>query len=486
MATRTSLRLSHTRQTCPYLLHQTHTARPSISIRSLHSSTPYRKPSLQSGRFRSSNHGFSSQPSIDSVGQHRSRILEVREAKRRMKFAGVGMLMCLAGILLTIQFAEIPESLNKGKKQLNDGPPMRIGNLEPGTAVVGGVSGGAEIRKRGAEGTAPGSSSADDDDNEDDETKQRNLHINDVETGTSHVPYFPKTITLPRASSPEADPSNTPSPSNGTRSLPYGTALPSASANVDEYTLLGHGIRTVSFLRIQVYVVGLYIRTADLSLLQQKFLKHAASSPNATTLVAGEKDVLRQDLLDGAKGEKIWEEVLKEGGFSSALRIVPTRSTDLAHLRDGWVRGVTARAGARAKAVTTTMPMATGGDDFEDERFGESMQIFKSVFGGAGKKGLPKGKTMLIERDGAGVMKAWMERQGQEGGDSILPTAVEEADGKKFIRLGEVRDERISRLVWLGYLGGKTVASEGARKSVVEGVVDIVSRPVGSIETRVL
>ena len=54
-----------------------------------------------------------------------------------------------------------------------------------------------------------------------------------VETGTSYVPYFPKTINLPVPAGPEAIESEA------------------------EFHLLGLGIRKVSLLRVQVYVVGL-------------------------------------------------------------------------------------------------------------------------------------------------------------------------------------------------------------------------------------
>ncbi|KAL8948839.1 MAG: hypothetical protein Q9222_004998 [Ikaeria aurantiellina] len=62
---------------------------------------------------------------------------------------------------------------------------------------------------------------------------------------------------------------------------------------------------------------------------------------------------------------------------------------------------------------------------------------------------------------------------------------------KKGVRKGEMKflggleDERISRLVWLGYLAGGNVASEEARKSVVDGVMEIVERPIGTVETQV-
>jgi len=65
---------------------------------------------------------------------------------------------------------------------------------------------------------------------------------------------------------------------------------------------------------------------------------------------------------------------------------------------------------------------------------------------------VPKQKELLLSRDRKGKLAVWYD------------------DGKNGAqRLGQVEDERISRAVWLNYLAGKTVASEGARKSIVEG-----------------
>lgn len=120
------------------------------------------------------------------------------------------------------------------------------------------------------------------------------------------------------------------------------------------------------------------------------------------------------------------------------------------------MRGITARS-------------QRGGGEFEDQGFGEAVGVFKGVFGGAGRKGVKKGRVLLLERDARGGLGAW----------------VEEGEGE-MVRLGEVRDERVGRLVWLGYLAGKTVSSEGARRSVVEGVLGLVERPVGTVATQVV
>src|SRR5699024_6165552 len=66
--------------------------------------------------------------------------------------------------------------------------------------------------------------------------------VDQVETGTSTIPHFPSTIRLPKLLDPGS-------------LNPSDEVLPSGLED-EEYQLLGLGIRTVSFLSIQVYVVG--------------------------------------------------------------------------------------------------------------------------------------------------------------------------------------------------------------------------------------
>jgi hypothetical protein len=245
-----------------------------------------------------------------------------------------------------------------------------------------------------------------------------------VVTGTSTVPTFPRVLGFEDEGSEEGE---------------------------AEYQLLGLGIRTVSFLGIEVYVVGLYIATDDIASLQESLVKKIARG--ASTLVAGEKEDLKKRLFDPEEGERIWGDVLKETGIRTLLRIVPTRNTDFHHLRDGWVRQITARAQTQANK-----------EEYGEESFGVAMGEFKRLFN---RGSVPKQKELLLSRDRKGKLAVWYD------------------DGKSAVKLGEVGDERISRAVWLNYLAGKTVASEGARKSIVEGVMEFVERPVGTVATQV-
>lgn len=219
-----------------------------------------------------------------------------------------------------------------------------------------------------------------------------------------------------------------------------------------EYQLLGLGIRTVSFLGIEVYVVGMYIATDDIARFQEALIRKI--DPIASTLVAGEKEKLKALLLDPEKSEEVWNSVLKETGTRTLIRIVPTKNTDFHHLRDAWVRVITSRAQKPAYKA-----------ECSDEAFGEAVGQLKTMLN---RGTVPKGKEFLLARNGRGKLAVWYD------------------DGKVGAqRLGQVEDERISRALWLNYLAGKTVASEPARKSIVEGVMEFVERPIGTVAAQV-
>jgi hypothetical protein len=279
--------------------------------------------------------------------------------------------------------------------------------------------------------------------------------LEQVPTGTSTIPNFPSTIRLP-------------STSTSTKGKQAGDEL--TPSDGDEYQLLGLGIRTVSFLSIQVYVVGLYIAKSDITELQTRLIRTAIHPPSdteapitgagaesATSLVPPERAQLKELLLNAERGDAVWSAILKDDGIRTAFRIVPTRNTDFMHLRDGWVRGITARAKAKA-------------GEFADEAFGTSMNDFKAVFGAGKGKSVPKGQTLVLMRDRVGAMDALF----QPGAD------------KPVTWMGRVEDERVSRLVWLNYLAGKTVSSEGARSSIVDGLMSIVERPLGTVVQKVV
>lgn len=282
-----------------------------------------------------------------------------------------------------------------------------------------------------------------------------------VETGTSYVPYFPRTIRLPTD-----------------------TTGPEQVGSDAEYQLLGLGIRKVSFLRVQVYVVGLYVKTADIGVLQNHLINTV--NPTASALIPGEKDELRKALLDPEQSNKIWEAILSQSGTSAvdmAFRVVPCRGTDFKHLQDGWMRGIASRTDEvrrkqaellrqqAAESKSIALPKPVEENEFADDSFGLAMKEFKNIFQGKGKA--PKGSVIILTRNKQGALGAMYQ--------PIVQAGKSEKMGSTTF-LGEVKDARVSRLVWLLYLGGQNVSSEPARENIVDGCIHITERPVGTVE----
>ncbi|KAJ5468516.1 hypothetical protein N7475_006268 [Penicillium sp. IBT 31633x] len=390
---------------------------------------------LRSNATNATNNPLRSRGSAAADLQHAS------QAQRKMILSAAGMITCAAGLYGIIKLDIFGLDEIDGNKD------------DKSTSTPTTPKGGA-LRMDGPVGFPNGGPSV--------ITIQGQDGLEQVPTGTSTIPQFPSTIRLP---TPEA-----------TKGKQNGDDI--APSTGEEYQLLGLGIRSVSFLSIQVYVVGLYVAKSDITELQQRLLRTAIHPPttdadaaisgagaaSATSLVPPEREQLKQLLLDPEHGEAAWAAILKDNGIRTAFRIVPTRNTDFMHLRDGWVRGITARA--QDKKLTASGEAG----EFQDESFGVSLNDFKAVFGAGKGKAVPKGQTLVLMRDAQGALDALY----QPGTDQPVKW------------MGRVTDERISRLVWLNYLAGKSVASEGARKSIVDGLMTIVERPLGTVVQKVI
>lgn len=133
--------------------------------------------------------------------------------------------------------------------------------------------------------------------------------------------------------------------------------------------------------------------------------------------------------------------------------------TDFHHLRDGWVRGIQSRSIKSAA--------------YDDDAFAAALNSFKALFN---RGSVPKQKTLLLYRDPRGVLSVLYDASGRNDGKFGDNSGA-------FQKLGDIRDDRISRALWLCYLAGKTVASPPARESIVDGLLAMVERPSATLGT---
>ncbi|KAK2629102.1 hypothetical protein QTJ16_002205 [Diplocarpon rosae] len=337
---------------------------------------------------------------LDPITLHRLEVQRRAHYKRRSYYAAAGVVFGMIGIYITATSIPLEPPAKLDSSRRADDPVVVLGRERK---VV--------IQKLGEEPE----------------------EIPDVvSTGTSTVPTFPRFLEF-------VDDEQLGHPQGG-----------KGSEGVDEYQLLGVGLRTVTFLGIEVYVIGMYVATDDIAKLQNALVK--AIAPGASSLVKGEKEELERKLYDKEEGVRIWSDLLQSTGVRTLVRIVPCKNTDFKHLRDAWVRSLTNKANADRET-------------YGDEAFGKGVAELKDLLN---RGSVPKGKELLLARNKGGGMAVWYD------------------DGKSgALRLGSVADERISRVVWLNYLAGENPASEPARKSIVEGVLEFVERPIGTVATQV-
>lgn len=135
-------------------------------------------------------------------------------------------------------------------------------------------------------------------------------------------------------------------------SQPFPITLPTPAtplpSSCKELQLVGLGVRTVSFLRVKVYVAGLYIDSNARSRLkvmdgwkgfESAWMMDSKEEHSGEKLVAA---LLDQGITCAIRiGESLdWRSCLYNDTYNTCYRntvsIVPVRSTDFGHLRDGF------------------------------------------------------------------------------------------------------------------------------------------------------
>ncbi|TIB03446.1 hypothetical protein E3P94_00767 [Wallemia ichthyophaga] len=203
-----------------------------------------------------------------------------------------------------------------------------------------------------------------------------------------------------------------------------GVKFPNEVASVHDsgaLKLLGLGVRTVSFLSIRVYSLGIYAEE---------------SAHSALSAVENVKEKLTRTASQDSDmvGEKLMERLITSP-YTFAVRIVPVRNTDFGHLRDGFVRAVQAR-----------MKTSQLGAE-ESQQVNESLQTFKSFFP---PSKVPKGDELTLTKTRSGDLVLSYK------GDT-LGRLDSKSEGVKFI----------STQLLLAYFADKNPISPKAKASVI-------------------
>ncbi|KAI8082480.1 chalcone-flavanone isomerase-domain-containing protein [Gilbertella persicaria] len=177
--------------------------------------------------------------------------------------------------------------------------------------------------------------------------------------------------------------------------------------------LIGLGVRTVTFLKMNVYVLGMYMKNDDIEALKAK---------------KGWKNVDKEQFLEKSE---LAEELLNQP-YDVSIRLVPVRATSTQHLRDGFLRLLMQRM--KDQSLT----------EDEEREILRAMQEFKSNF-----------VSMNVKKDSEFIFT-----KTQDG----LRISYE---GKDW---GIVQNAWLAKNFIMGYLEPKHPSSEAALHDIAQGL----------------
>src|SRR5579871_4932971 len=188
----------------------------------------------------------------------------------------------------------------------------------------------------------------------------------------------------------------------------------------EQLRLVAWGTRTVSFLGIKVYNVGLYIPETQVPVLPS----YAQSTVDANP----------------------WAPLIRIYECPMLLRIIPVRNTDYAHLRDGFVRS------------TLTRMKMEGEDEERDRTRDDAVAQFKALFP---RQKMKKGEVLTVLKKGHELRLYAGENMEED--------------------LGVVRNDDLARGLLSAYLVGDNVVSPDLQKNLQKRVKEIADTPLKEI-----
>lgn len=230
---------------------------------------------------------------------------------------------------------------------------------------------------------------------------------------------------------------------------PFPTTIQSTRDSHLNFSLIGYGVRKVTFIKFKVYGLGIYIANQDigklLEVLNSEFLSKAfidkidPSKTHKENLLAALKDPKVSEILVNS---------LLDADVRFMVRIVPLRDTDFNHLRDGFIKSC-----VRNKFIKDRFPdKLTDGVD-------EIREVFKKY-----RAKCPKNHVLLVETDSEGKTSFVYENYGKTPENGAV---------KEVVDLGTVQENLVSKAILLNYFTGSNPIDETTRQTCIEEIANL-------------
>ncbi|SCU78861.1 LADA_0A08152g1_1 [Lachancea dasiensis] len=206
------------------------------------------------------------------------------------------------------------------------------------------------------------------------------------------------------------------------------------------YTLLGFGARSVTFINFKVYALGIYVASEDLGLIPEILSTSYMSNAFLDTDISNSHaENIELALKDPTKSRALINNLI-DGGVRMMAKITPIRNTDFNHLKDGLIKSILNHPDAK----------------INQEAVSSGIQELRDAF--TRKGSVPKNDDLLIELQINGSLQLFYASR---------------KSNEKFL-LGSIEEPMIGRLLFSQYLSGKKPLSPATRDSFVSRVKTLV------------
>lgn len=215
----------------------------------------------------------------------------------------------------------------------------------------------------------------------------------------------------------------------------FPTVIPKAEFSSEPFELVGHGVRSVTFISFKVYGIGIYVAQKDIPKSIDILKQFAINNPilpdddNAVGVAKAiidnpsESDQVAYDLLDN--------------GVRFLARLSPVRNTDFNHMKDGLIKSI-----------------LSGYNNADlKQQLNQGLDELRGVFSGY-RGSVPKNDVLVLEML-------------PNGGLGICYVNQKLGEVKK---MGVVTNPLIGKTLMWKYLSSTKPLSESLRKSCTAGI----------------
>lgn len=224
------------------------------------------------------------------------------------------------------------------------------------------------------------------------------------------------------------------------------------------FDLIGYGVREVSFLKFQVYALGLYIAEDDLALvkkiLSSRFIESFYEDIQHATTPEEHRDNLSRALNDPSVSNILIRNLLTSGVRFTA-RICAVRNTDLSHLRDGFIRTI--------KNNPNYSKLMKSEDETVGERITKGLEDLRDTFNSA-KMSAKKNSLVFMEIDENQHIRVTVEAIKKSATGERAPPVV----------LGTVKEPLVTELLFESYAGAEKPLIQSVQTITSQSIVDAV------------